>query len=188
MEKPLDLRIQKTYLALHNAFTELLAERRFEDFTVNELCDRAMLRRTTFYKHFEDKYDYYAFYLKEICDSFKAQLPTDMLNCDIATYCTHMNREILRFIKQNNQLVQHIKDSNMFPILLKYLLNLTTTEVLYTLRHTEKYLQTEETRLEAMASFFSGGLLNSLFYFVQKGELPEEEEFIEFLKPFMVFD
>ena len=25
------------------------------------LCDRAMIRRTTFYKHFRDKNDYFAF-------------------------------------------------------------------------------------------------------------------------------
>ena len=53
--KKLELRIQKTYLALHNALTELLYERRFDDVTVNLLCERAMIRRTTFYKHFADK-------------------------------------------------------------------------------------------------------------------------------------
>ena len=61
MEPKLDLRIQKTYLSLHNAFTELLEEKKFEEFTVNELCERAMIRRNTFYKHFADKYEYFTF-------------------------------------------------------------------------------------------------------------------------------
>ena len=61
MEEKMDLRIKKTYLSLHNAFVELLEEKRFEDLTVNELCDRAMIRRTTFYKHFADKYEYFTF-------------------------------------------------------------------------------------------------------------------------------
>ena len=30
------------------------------------LCDRAMIRRTTFYKHFRDKNDYFAFYIDEL--------------------------------------------------------------------------------------------------------------------------
>ena len=51
----MDLRIKKTYRALFEAFTELLEEHRFEDVTVAMLCDRAMIRRTTFYKHFRDK-------------------------------------------------------------------------------------------------------------------------------------
>ena len=63
---PVDLRIKKTYRALFDAFTELLEEHRFEDLTVAMLCDRAMIRRTTFYKHFRDKNDYFAFYIDEL--------------------------------------------------------------------------------------------------------------------------
>ena len=59
-------RIKKTYRALFDAFTELLEEHRFEDLTVAMLCDRAMIRRTTFYKHFRDKNDYFAFYIDEL--------------------------------------------------------------------------------------------------------------------------
>ena len=66
MEKKIDLRLRKTYQSLHAAFTELLEEKRFEELTVGELCDRAAIRRTTFYKHFADKYDYFAFYLQEM--------------------------------------------------------------------------------------------------------------------------
>ena len=56
MEVKLDLRIYKTYKALHEAFTEILEHKSFEDLTVNELCDKAMIRRATFYKHFADKF------------------------------------------------------------------------------------------------------------------------------------
>ena len=62
----MDLRIKKTYRALFDAFTELLEEHRFEDLTVAMLCERAMIRRTTFYKHFRDKNDYFAFYIDEL--------------------------------------------------------------------------------------------------------------------------
>lgn len=66
MAIPVDLRIKKTYRALFDAFTELLEEHHFEDLTVAMLCDRAMIRRTTFYKHFRDKNDYFAFYIDEL--------------------------------------------------------------------------------------------------------------------------
>ena len=51
-----DLRIQKTYAALTQAFTELLKVKQFEQITVKELCDTAMVRTATFYNHFSDKY------------------------------------------------------------------------------------------------------------------------------------
>src|SRR5215471_19034110 len=33
-----------------------LSERAFEEITVTDICERAMVHRTTFYKHYEDKY------------------------------------------------------------------------------------------------------------------------------------
>ena len=58
MEKKSDLRVRKTYEALMRAFEDLLTGKTFDDITVNELCERAMIRRPTFYSHFEDKYDF----------------------------------------------------------------------------------------------------------------------------------
>ena len=58
--------MQKTYSALMAAFEALMAEETFDDITVNELCARALIRRPTFYSHFEDKYDFLRFYLNEI--------------------------------------------------------------------------------------------------------------------------
>lgn len=66
MEKKKDLRVQKTYSALMAAFEALMAEETFDDITINELCARALIRRPTFYSHFEDKYDFLRFYLNEI--------------------------------------------------------------------------------------------------------------------------
>ena len=77
MAIPVDLRIKKTYRALFDAFTELLEEHRFEDLTVAMLCDRAMIRRTTFYKHFRDKNDYFAFYIDELMSGLPQKQPDE---------------------------------------------------------------------------------------------------------------
>lgn len=62
--KNLDLRVQKTYLSLIDAFEKLLEEKEFENISVTELCDTAMIRRPTFYSHFLDKYEFFAFFIK----------------------------------------------------------------------------------------------------------------------------
>ena len=110
MEEKLDLRIRKTYLALHNAFNALLEEKRFEDVTINELCDRAMIRRTTFYKHFADKYEYFAFYIREIVLTFQDQLAPAVTVDEANVYLQHMCREMVRFIKKHERLVENIKN------------------------------------------------------------------------------
>jgi AcrR family transcriptional regulator len=35
----------------------LITERDFESISVNDICDRAMVHRTTFYNHYKDKYN-----------------------------------------------------------------------------------------------------------------------------------
>lgn len=62
--KQLDLRVQKTYSSLIDSFEKLLEKKEFEEISVSELCDAAMIRRPTFYSHFIDKYEFFAFFIK----------------------------------------------------------------------------------------------------------------------------
>src|SRR5215467_9608409 len=51
-----DLRVRRTDKFLWDALIALMKERDFESITVTDICERAMVHRTTFYKHYEDKY------------------------------------------------------------------------------------------------------------------------------------
>lgn len=53
----MDRRIQKTQDAIIEAFVELMAEKNFEQITINEIADRANVNRGTIYLHYVDKYD-----------------------------------------------------------------------------------------------------------------------------------
>jgi len=70
MEKKLDLRVQRTYKLLTNALVELLSEKNFEEIQVAEICERAMIRRATFYKHFGDKFELFTYFIKDIQNEF----------------------------------------------------------------------------------------------------------------------
>ena len=54
---PQDRRILRSKRALRDALIELMEERSFDGFSVNDLCERADLNRGTFYNHFRDKDD-----------------------------------------------------------------------------------------------------------------------------------
>ncbi len=180
MEKKLDFRIEKTYLFLHNAFTELLNEKRFEDFTVNELCERAMIRRTTFYKHFADKYEYFAFYIKEIASDFQKQIPSDVRCDDLRGHILHMSRELLDFMNSQRKLVFHVLDSNLYPILQDSLFEVIMYDILGVLRNTEAAKHMSERKLEKIATFYSGGLLSVIQMLIKQGE-PMDETILQLL-------
>jgi len=53
----LDRRIQRTRRLLHHAILELIHERGWDAITVQDVCERADVGRSTFYVHFADKED-----------------------------------------------------------------------------------------------------------------------------------
>lgn len=56
-EEQLDLRVRRTHKLLWESLYELMtkSKQKYSSITINQICDRAMVHRTTFYKHFEDK-------------------------------------------------------------------------------------------------------------------------------------
>jgi len=56
-EEQTDLRVRRTHKFLQEAMIELIMEKGFDAITVGDISERAMINRTTFYRHYQDKYD-----------------------------------------------------------------------------------------------------------------------------------
>lgn len=61
-----DLRVRRTRKLIQQAFIELTVERGFTELTVQDIADRAMVNRSTFYRHYLDKYDLLHKYMDEV--------------------------------------------------------------------------------------------------------------------------
>lgn len=57
MEPKKDLRVTRTKKMIAEAFINLLFEKRFSQITIQEIADKAMINRNTFYLHYKDKTD-----------------------------------------------------------------------------------------------------------------------------------
>lgn len=181
MEKKTDLRIERTYRLLHNAFTELLEEKKFDEFTVNELCERAMIRRTTFYKHFADKYEYVTFYFKEICEDFKSQLSPDLWEGELNPYILQMCRQLFRFIQEHQKLVGNFVNSSYFHVLIALIIELLQEDTLRFLRHNRLYAHMTRLQMEGLAYFYAGGILNTMYSWMRQGNSLKEQQFVEMI-------
>ena len=62
MEKK-DLRVRRTRALIGKALVELMREKSYNDITIKEIAERALVNRNTFYRHFRDKDDL----LKAVC-------------------------------------------------------------------------------------------------------------------------
>jgi AcrR family transcriptional regulator len=61
-----DLRIRRTRKLLQEAMIELAAEKGFAEISVRDITERAMVNRSTFYRHYLDKYDLLDQYMTEV--------------------------------------------------------------------------------------------------------------------------
>src|SRR5215467_6437225 len=69
-----DLRVRRTHKLLWEALMAELALRPFEEITVKAICERAMVQRTTFYKHYEDKYALLEQGIRQMYDALVAEV------------------------------------------------------------------------------------------------------------------
>lgn len=111
----MDLRVRKTYLALTDAFTSLMEERLYEDITIGALCERAMIRRTTFYKHFTDKDDFFKFYIRTLRDEFHFKAFPDQPNTTAADMLVFIIDDLAHFVRAHESLAENALKSKVMP-------------------------------------------------------------------------
>jgi len=113
-----DLRVRKTKQALNSAFAELIKQKPFEDISINELCNKAGVRRATFYKHFKDKYDFVTEYIGFLRITYDSR-PTTVSHLDDAiNYYVNYAKRVVEYINNNEILVKSLLASNILHIII----------------------------------------------------------------------
>ena len=80
-----DLRVIKTKRALSQSLFTLLDKKEFSGITVNQICEDALVHRTTFYKHFYDKYDLLIYLVTDLTNGFFSADISDRINKPFST-------------------------------------------------------------------------------------------------------
>jgi AcrR family transcriptional regulator len=114
MARKEDLRVRKTKKSIAEAFMALLEEKTYEEITVNELCDRAGVRRTTFYKHYKDKLDYVACFAKDLREKFDDIIWKNGKPDSTPDYYVAYAKSLVDFISRHETVVNNIIKSPAF--------------------------------------------------------------------------
>ncbi len=69
-----DRRTQRTRQALMHSLTALIQEKRYTSITIQDICDRANVGRSTFYAHYRDKDDLLASNFRQVMDSLGSEI------------------------------------------------------------------------------------------------------------------
>ena len=179
MKQKLDLRVQKTYQALSTAFIALLGEKSFEDITVQELCERAVIRRATFYLHFSDKYDFFAFFIRSVEQEFLHRLGEQGRDdVNVSEHMLGMTQQTILFFEDNQQIIDGCIKSAMLPTLIQILSEEIQEEILERVRK-----QQENTiSAEIAAAYYTGGIVQVLYYWLLHRNTVTKDELVSEVK------
>lgn len=177
----MDLRIQKTYRSLLAAFTTLLETHRYEDVTVAMLCDEAMIRRTTFYKHFADKSEFFSFFV-------------DSLRIEITKYGEQKTAEskaagsldapdeeeglailqaLVDFMLDHERMVDNIFESSMSGMMVLMMADRVAETLRERYRGKFRVVEGDPVTLAATSEFVAGGIVRLFEKWWVRGHDPE---------------
>ncbi|MBE5787460.1 MAG: TetR family transcriptional regulator [Clostridiales bacterium] len=183
-----DLRVKRTYKMLKEAFMVLLSQRPFEQLTVQEICEKAMVRRTTFYQHFEDKHDFLSWFIQEQQHDFTEMATSGVTTDDLQEYYAQALRNALKYLRENAPLIHLLLDAGVEGQLLMDAFSrgcvADVTEKLSREENIKERLG--DVPIPFLAEFYVGGLIAAAKWWFAQGHPCSEEDMMQYVRCFVV--
>ena len=132
-DKKANLKVIKTKRKLSKSLISLLTSKSITEIDVSELCEKAGINRTTFYKHYASLYHL----LDELIVQFFKRIETLFLSLSSGENTTSKVAYLLKYLKQNREFVTIIMNNNSFSsiserlIQLNFICNLINSNIQY---------------------------------------------------------
>lgn len=173
----MDIRAERTRELLRNALEELLSQKSLEDISVREICDLSTVRRGTFYRHFDDKYAFYEWYLGTLTEAFLSEIDETAESDDLRTYASFMHRKLIEFERAHRAST----GQNLGKTALAGSLDMVMRQAAEGIaERVSRYAEEKGIALEAtpefISLFYAGGMVHTLRWWIANDEpIPAEE-------------
>lgn len=169
-----DMRQKRTRRHLADALMGLMEERSFRDISVVDICDRAMVHRTTFYAHFADKEDLFRYVLEETLRTVTK--PKEKADESVSFRETVLEevRRGLAFLRAHRRFYLSGLEGGAGPE--QRVLEDIIAQAIQQLVMRKGWPEEEATTAELMSVFYSGAIVNVVrWWLVNNVDISEEE-------------
>ena len=169
-----DLRVQRTKKALITTFSDLLETKSFENITIQDLCEKANVRRSTFYRHFNDKHDLLNHIVGTLIEYFRTLHLPEIDPKDPRQFFNKFMKDILFFISDNKTMVKSVISINIYSEVYQILYNQIYAVVK---RQIEFDKQIGQFYIDEFiyGEFLTGGILSVILNWIQYGQQSIDE-------------
>lgn len=174
-----DLRVRRTKKALFTSFVELVREKTIDEITINELCDKAGIRRATFYKHYSDKFDFITAYTCYLRDNFDQAMRKGGKPTLTTDYYVEYAKRIVGFISENEVAIENIYKSNLFPTVMYNIVEQNYKDTKERLSASVAAGMKLSASVEVTASMCAGGVGTTICHWLEGGKKMSAEDLAE---------
>jgi AcrR family transcriptional regulator len=174
-----DLRVRRTKKLLWEALVDLTEERGYKNFTVKELCERAMVNRATFYRYYEDKRDLLVRRTAEILGEMAKEAP------DPRTVAAQPTGDpivpFIKLVRRHPSFFRTMVNAEEGAILFYQIMDFTVDQII---ERMSRWNQPEEKMLvppEPHAHFRAGAAVGLLRWWLTNDMPCSEEELARYL-------
>ena len=174
-----DLRVVKTKNALYISLLDLMKEKSFEEIKVSDICSRALINRSTFYAHYEDKYDLFTDYIRGLKESLSNELKKNTNIVTTKEYYMEMIRIFLNHIEEKRESYLSIIINNRNSIIIDILYDTIDEDIITKLNSTNLSDQGVPTNI--IARFYLGAVVSIGISWIKNINQYSQEEMISYL-------
>lgn len=180
MNKKDDLRVIKTRKLIYQTLLELMKEKTFEEIKVSDICSKAMINRSTFYAHYEDKYELLVDFLSNLKEEFAYELNESCKeNLSIREYYIRLISLFLDHIDSKRDVYNSIMVNNRSSIMMDILLSVVNDDILKRFKENDINLKVPT---EVISKFYLGGVINIGMEWLSNSNKYTKEEILDYLE------
>ena len=173
-----DLRVIKTRTALYNSLLSLMEEKPFEEIRVSDICNRALINRSTFYAHFDDKYELLSSCIDNLKNSLTRELKKSQNISNTKEYYMELVKTFLNHIEEKKDAYLAIAKHNSNNIVTDIICDAIDTDI----QERIKYYNNETTiPTNILAKFYSGAVVSVAIYWMYHVNSYTKKEMIDYL-------
>lgn len=180
MNKKDDLRVIKTRKLIYQTLLDLMKEKTFEEIKVSDICSKAMINRSTFYAHYEDKYELLIDFLSNLKEEFARELNESCKeNLSIREYYIRLISLFLDHIDSRRDVYNSIMVNNRSSIMMDILLSVVNDDILKRFKENDINLKVPT---EVISKFYLGGVINIGMEWLSNSNKYTKEEILDYLE------
>lgn len=181
MKNKNDLRVIKTNNILYDALITLLKDKTFEEIKVSDICKIALVNRSTFYSHFNDKYELFTALIANLKESLSNELKSIENNISLKDYYLQMIKVFLEHIERKKNIYKSILINNRNSIIMDMIYDTITEDINTRIKENNKNVPND-----IFSAYYLGAIVNVGIEWFKNEKKYSKEEILEYLDKLMI--